>query len=96
MPQDPFYKSQAWQALRLRALKRDRWQCVICGASLKGKGAARVDHIQTRKAFPHLALNLANVRSLCPGCDAKRHAEKGGAANTPVDINGYPEAWRDA
>src|SRR5574338_1233005 len=45
---DPFYLSPEWKILRLAALRRDRWRCVICGVSIAGKGQATVDHIKPR------------------------------------------------
>ena len=72
-----FYQSEKWRALRLVALRRDRYRCVICSNSVAGKGMARVDHILPVSTHPHLALHLANVRSLCPRCDNQGHREKG-------------------
>jgi 5-methylcytosine-specific restriction endonuclease McrA len=88
---DPFYQSPAWKTLRAQAIRRDGWCCVVCRASVRAKGAARVDHIKPRREFPELALALSNVRTLCINCDAKRHAEKGGRVygaaldGTPLD-----------
>jgi 5-methylcytosine-specific restriction protein A len=92
---DQFYSSDAWRALRLLALRRDRWCCVQCGASVRGKGMARVDHIMERKAHPALALHLGNLRTLCAPCDNRRHAVKGGGraverAAAPVGLDGSP------
>src|SRR5262245_13179941 len=79
-PSDPFYSSRAWKALRIRTLHRQGWLCLWCGASLAGQGMARVDHIKPRHYFPGRALDPTNVRALCPACDNRRHAEKGGNA----------------
>ena len=91
-----FYSSPEWLAVRHQALARDRWRCVLCGASVSARGAARVDHIRPRRQFPELALSLANLRSLCVACDAKRHAEKGRApamaALVGADASGWPTA----
>ena len=74
---DSFYLSQAWRALRGFVLKRDGYRCVVCGLSLAGKGNARVDHIKMRSTHPHLALDPANLRTLCKLHDAQSHREKG-------------------
>lgn len=81
-PQQAFYKTSEWKALRLRVLKRDGYCCVICGNSVAGLGKARVDHIHSRKTHPHLAMNGNNLRSLCIDCDAQSHREKGGVPGT--------------
>jgi 5-methylcytosine-specific restriction endonuclease McrA len=76
-PATPFIWSKEWRALRLVALKRDGYRCTKCGADISGKGMARIDHVHPRRTHPHLALALANVRSLCAACDNRGHAEKG-------------------
>jgi 5-methylcytosine-specific restriction endonuclease McrA len=71
-----FLQSPAWRAVRGLALKRDGFRCVKCGVSVRGRGEARVDHIQPRSTHPHLKLTLANLRTLCPRCDNQAHREK--------------------
>jgi len=73
-----FYQSAEWRTLRLQALKRDAYRCTNCGESVRGWRKSRVDHIKPRKEHPDLALVLGNLRTLCVGCDAKRHNDKGG------------------
>jgi 5-methylcytosine-specific restriction enzyme A len=96
MSNDPFYQSGAWRRLRYLALRRDRWRCTCCGRSVRMRGDSRVDHIETRKARPDLALKLSNVRTLCASCDNKRHSEKGGkqVERIPVALDGLPAHWR--
>ncbi|MCA3380176.1 MAG: HNH endonuclease [Roseomonas sp.] len=55
-----FYHSPEWKALRLTALRRDGFQCVIAGC---GARAVVVDHIKQREAGGADA--LPNLRSLC-------------------------------
>ncbi|MGC2853944.1 HNH endonuclease [Novispirillum sp. DQ9] len=74
---DPFYLSPAWRKLRAQAIKRDGHRCVVCGKDVSGKGAARVDHIKTRRERPDLALDLSNLRTLCSAHDNQGHREKG-------------------
>src|SRR5262245_19382627 len=76
MPGDPFYYSKAWRELRLRALRRARYRCQHCHAHVIQSGGARIDHVIPRKQAPELALQITNVRVLCPRCDNRRHAEK--------------------
>jgi hypothetical protein len=72
-----FYDTPAWKAARLAALRRDGYRCVVCGCDISGKGNARVDHVKPLLTHPHLALSLANLRSLCADHDNQRHREKG-------------------
>jgi 5-methylcytosine-specific restriction protein A len=83
-----FYESLAWKTARRATLIRDHFACVVCGRNLSGKGQSRVDHIQPVSTHPHLALNLANLRSLCPRCDNQRHYEKGGVPGQKHSIRG--------
>jgi 5-methylcytosine-specific restriction endonuclease McrA len=91
---DPFYSSPEWLAVRRQALIRDRYCCTVCQRDVHKKGESRVDHIKPKREFPHLALVLSNLRTLCKSCDNKRHAEKGGrpvygiaSDGTPLDPN---------
>ena len=89
----PFsYKSTEWQTLRALALKRARFKCLNCGASVIGKGLARVDHIETVRERPDLAWSLENLRVLCVLCDAARHAEKGArkVERVAIGVDGFP------
>lgn len=96
MPGDRFYQSSTWKNLRLQALKRDHFRCVICGVYVGGKGDGRVDHIKTRRDRPDLALDLANLRSLCALHDNQAHREKGGGGGARIerfsgcDADGWP------
>lgn len=72
-----FTATPEWLAFRLAILNRDGWRCVSCGRDVRGRGRARVDHIQPRRTHPHLAFVTENCRTLCVNCDNARHAEKG-------------------
>jgi 5-methylcytosine-specific restriction protein A len=91
-----FYDTPEWKTARHAALNRDHWRCTVCGRDLHGKGQTRVDHIQPIRTHPHLALSLANLRSLCPRCDNQSHREKGLLSSTRVqrfagcDRYGFP------
>jgi 5-methylcytosine-specific restriction endonuclease McrA len=63
--------------MRTKRLILDNYRCQMCRCSIRGKGKAIVDHIQTRRDAPQLELDINNLRSLCRSCDGKRHgAEK--------------------
>lgn len=68
MPNDSFYKSREWHRLRMKAIKRDGYQCRHCGANVRGKGLAHVDHVIARRKAPELALDLRNLETLCSTC----------------------------
>ena len=88
---DGFYQTPEWKHLRAQALRRDCFKCVVCGASVVGKGRSRVDHILDLKRRPDLAMSLDNLRTLCSTCDNKRHAEKMGAnPNRGAALDGTP------
>jgi 5-methylcytosine-specific restriction endonuclease McrA len=90
-----FYKSIEWKKIRLTALRRCGYQCETCGKDLRGKGSSRVDHIKPVRTHPHLRLDLANLRCLCPSCDNMRHSEKGrgGVEKVEIGVDGYPAGW---
>ena len=71
---DGFYQSDRWRQLRLAALARDSYLCVLGYPGCYGR-ASYVDHIIERKDGG--ADELFNLRSTCPGCHNKRHPEKG-------------------
>lgn len=79
----PFYATEAWQRVRRLALARDGGMCQDCmqdfGSGLKSRPrrATLVHHIKPREDYPELALDLANLVSLCSVCHAARHPEKG-------------------
>jgi 5-methylcytosine-specific restriction endonuclease McrA len=61
-------KDRRWPALRLQALRRDGWQCRVCGSRLR----LEVDHVEPVFKRPDLAFDLDNLQVLC----ARHHAEK--------------------
>lgn len=71
-----FYATPGWKAARRAALRRDGYRCTVCGVPIAGRGQARVDHIQSVRTRPDLALTLANLRSLCVLHDNQAHREK--------------------
>lgn len=68
-----FYKSKEWKALRLKALKRDNYECQICKSKGKYKRAENVHHMKEVKTHPELALDLDNLQCLCVRCHNDVH-----------------------
>ena len=76
-PADPTharYHTTDWEKTRRLVLERDGHACVLCGH--KG-GRLHVDHIVEVKDGG--TDDPANLRTLCPACDNRRHADKGRA-----------------
>jgi 5-methylcytosine-specific restriction endonuclease McrA len=74
---NPFYFSRRWRTLRQAVLRRDGYRCQVCRCDVSGPGMARVDHVKPMRTHPHLALNPANLRTLCSNHDNQSHREKG-------------------
>lgn len=94
MARADYYSTKHWRALRLLALRRDRWHCQIPGCP---RPAKIVDHIETRprQASPSPADRLDNLRSLCAQHDAqmKEHGRHRAAPRLiGCDIDGWPLA----
>ena len=58
---DKFYKSRLWTNCRKKALERDHYECQT------------VHHIKEIRDYPHLALELDNLMSLCRACHERIH-----------------------
>lgn len=93
---DPFYMSDAWRKARFRVLHRDNFKCVLCQIKLESKDL-QVDHIKPRKEFPHLALELSNLRTLCRRCHTRAPTSMGRGSDYKerpfIGLNGLPEGW---
>jgi len=89
-----FYDSPQWRTLRAKHIKRNPC-CCQCG---KRSRFMTVDHKQPRRRAPALALDPANLQTLCRPChdSTKRHTEwndqhpMGGG----VGIDGFPLSAR--
>lgn len=69
-----FYSSGKWKKLRLKALKRDCYECQMC----KEKGKVTTDnllvhHMKEVRDRPDLALVLENLMTVCFGCHEVIH-----------------------
>ena len=87
---NPFYLSKEWQIVRARVLRRDGFACIFCGASKSSGTRLIVDHIQTYKSRPDLALEMTNLRTLCAACDNRRHIEKMKTFVQETGPDGFP------
>ena len=72
--------SRRWRRQRERALRRDGYVCVRCGAP-----AVEVGHVKAR-AYGGTD-ELPNLRSLCRECHAREHHAPGGGVPGP----GFPD-----
>ena len=70
------YGSEKWKRLRLRILRRDKYQCRICSRYGRIREATDVHHIIHSDERPDLAYDPSNLISLCHSCHEKQHPEK--------------------
>lgn len=68
-----FYRSRAWLAARELKLRRDPL-CEQCRRRQRLTPATVVHHVVERRERPDLALDLANLESLCASCHSRHHA----------------------
>jgi hypothetical protein len=66
LPKD-FYNSYEWAEARIIILKRDDFKCRHCGNL-----ANHVDHINSARYYPELALDPNNLISSCEDCHKNR------------------------
>ena len=67
LPKD-FYNSLEWANARACVLRRDRVKCIHCD-----KPANHVDHLNSARFYPQIALDPNNLISSCEACHKKRH-----------------------
>jgi 5-methylcytosine-specific restriction endonuclease McrA len=66
---DPFFSTQEWKTIRYKVLVRDNATCQCCARSAKEGFVMNVDHIKPRRKYPHLALEITNLQTLCASCN---------------------------
>lgn len=66
---DEFLKTFDWLQLRMRTLHKFGNRCSCCGATPSDGAKICVDHIKSRKFYPHLALDQTNLQVLCGDCN---------------------------
>lgn len=70
------YRSERWERLRKRILRRDGYMCQSCRRYGRSVQATVVHHIKHADEYPELAYESSNLISLCDGCHNKQHPEK--------------------
>lgn len=68
-----FYKSKAWQAVRRRALIRDKYLCQDCLKQNRITPADTVHHLVEISKDWSKRLDIDNLLSLCAACHNARH-----------------------
>ena len=71
---DPYYQHRHWKVIRIKALKRDNYQCQECKRQGRIKEAQMVDHVIPKKQGG--SLELDNLQSLCNSCHATKSARE--------------------
>ncbi len=61
-------RSKRWPAVRQKALRRDGYKCVKCGA----RGRLECDHILSVRSHPGLAFVIDNLQTLCGSCHTRK------------------------
>ena len=64
-------KHSIWRVVRLRALDRDCWKCVIC----KRSGKLEVDHVIPLEDGGEM-YELSGLQSLCRGCHISKTSKE--------------------
>ena len=94
---DPFYLSSAWRRCRKEILIRDNYLCQYCLQNKKIIPADTVHHIKLLEDYPELALEPANLISLCSLCHNREHPENPYFAKLKkkiVVVLGYPASGK--
>ena len=71
-----FYQTKAWKLIRLEALARDNHLCQRHFALGQLRRAETVHHVREMEDYPELALDLANLQSLCKACHNHLHPDR--------------------
>ena len=62
-----------WKAARAECLERDGYSCVMCGTGEEDlEEPLEADHILEANAYPELACEVDNLRTLCRPCHIER------------------------
>jgi 5-methylcytosine-specific restriction protein A len=77
-----------WEALRVECFDRDDWTCVRCGDTEE----LQADHVRPIALYPELALDLANLQTLCGPCNRRKSdIDDGGPDRLPWLNPAYAE-----
>lgn len=83
----PILRTARWRALRLEALRRDGFKCVVCGSRRR----LEVDHIEPVRNAPDRAFDLTNLQTLCAADHTRKTRIECGR---PV-LSPERQQWRD-
>lgn len=91
-----FYKTKQWKAVRAVVVKGWRAAgsppCPLCRLPITGRPF--VDHIQSVKKRPDLALYIGNLRVVCTQCNTRRHKWEAEDIK-PTSADGFSsDEWR--
>ncbi len=70
-----FYDWTEWRKLRPKVIERDNNECQVCGIP-KQRARLYVHHKKELKDFPHLALDINNLQTLCGVCHNNIHEKQ--------------------
>lgn len=79
-----FYKSAAWQKVRIIILQRDNYLCQECLKNNKLTVANTVHHIEPLLDNWDKGLDEENLEAICESCHNKEHPEKGSGKSKEV------------
>ena len=70
---DKFYKTQRWERLREKILRRDEYRCQECKRYGRLTQGTTVHHIFPREDFPEIRWEPWNLTTLCAECHNAMH-----------------------
>ena len=87
-----FYQTKEWA--KLRAMVRADWKrtgkpCGICQEPIRWNEKPIVDHIHSRRKYPHLALVRENLRLVCHRCNTLAGINDRSTVNATA-LDGFP------
>ncbi len=83
------YKTQKWQRLRERVLRRDEYMCRECRRYGRTTPATTVHHIYPVEEHPEWKLASWNLISLCISCHDAMHDRNTG------ELTALGQSWAD-
>jgi len=81
-----FYSRSEWKELSKKILKRDNYQCQLCGAEHEQGNELVIHHWLPVSSFPELLDKEWNLITLCENCHRKIHKAKIFRINKPEDL----------
>lgn len=70
-----FYSWTPWRKLREKVIDRDNKECKVCGIPYQ-KARLYVHHKKELKDYPHLALDMNNLITVCGNCHNEIHEKE--------------------